>query len=166
MLISHVELHFGGFGRHRKGIPHPILVTWFKYLYVFEFMYTLAQAANKFAMYATSIRSRVKVLCLTYPPSRILFLYRIFPVVQFRRLLLYISFIVFAFITGCIIASIFQCGPVNAFWNTLAGALPGGHCIHIRAYFLTAGAINTVTDFILLALVSLEWSVFARTLNS
>ncbi len=62
---------------------------------------------------------------------------------------------VIALTVACILVSIFQCVPIHDFWDTLGGTLSkelGGHCIRIELYFLVAGAINTVTDFALLAM--------------
>lgn len=79
----------------------------------------------------------------------------IFPVVQFRRLLFHLKVLVAIFAIACIIVNIFQCVPVDAFWNTLAGQL-GGRCIDVHLYFLITGAINASSDFVLLALVGLH----------
>ena len=52
--------------------------------------------------------------------------------------------------------SICQCLPIYAFWESLGGALApalGFRCINVNRYFLAAGAINTVTNFVVLALV-------------
>ncbi|KAI4204796.1 MAG: hypothetical protein LQ350_000862 [Teloschistes chrysophthalmus] len=99
-------------------LPPAAIVDWFKYLYAFEFLYTLGMATVKYS-----------VLC---------FMHRIFPVVQFRRLL-----------------KLGLCVPIHKFWETLGGELApqlGGRCINVRHYFLISGAINTFTDFALLAL--------------
>ena len=83
-------------------------------------------------------------------------MYRIFPIVQFRRLLKACLVFVIALTVSCILASIFQCIPIHRFWETLAGALApelGGRCINVQLYFIISGAINTSTDFALLALV-------------
>lgn len=83
-------------------------------------------------------------------------MHRIFPVVQFRRLLKLGLVFVIALSISCIFASMFQCVPIHKFWETLGGELApqlGGRCINVRHYFLISGAINTFTDFALLALV-------------
>ena len=82
---------------------------------------------------------------------------------QFRRLLIYLIVVVLALASACISVNIFQCVPVNAFWTTLAGATKGGRCINVQLYFLTIGAINAVTDFILLALVGVNGNVYMNT---
>lgn len=84
-----------------------------------------------------------------------------FPVVQFRRLLFHLQVFVLVLAIVCILVNIFQCVPVDAFWNTLAGELSeklGGRCIDIFAFFLAAGAINALSDFVLLALVRVHWA--------
>lgn len=83
-------------------------------------------------------------------------MHRIFPVVQFRRLLKLGLVFVIALSISCIFASMFQCVPIYKFWDTLGGELApqlGGRCINVRRYFLISGSINTFTDFALLALV-------------
>lgn len=52
--------------------------------------------------------------------------------------------------------SIWTCTPLPAFWNTLGGGVKsqsGSRCINLQLFYLVSGAINTVTDFALLALV-------------
>ncbi|KAL8709355.1 MAG: hypothetical protein Q9220_005948 [cf. Caloplaca sp. 1 TL-2023] len=124
-----------GFGKHINALPPTAIVTWFKLLYAFEFLYTLGMAGIKYS-----------VLC---------FMYRIFPIIQFRRLLQMSSVFVTALTIACVLTSVFQCIPIQKFWETLAGALApllGGRCINVRIYFLITGSINTLTDFSLLAL--------------
>lgn len=89
-------------------------------------------------------------------PLRLCFLYRIFPIVQFRRLIWFALGFVTALSVACVFASMFQCVPIEKFWQTLGGVLVpqlGGRCINVRLYFLISGSINTVTDFALLAMV-------------
>ena len=90
----------------------------------------------------------------------ILFQYRIFPIVQFRRILLWCNHFVVCLTISCVFVSVFQCIPIHAFWDTLAGTLTpelGGRCINVELYFLIVGSINAATDFVLLALVSGEY---------
>lgn len=72
-------------------------------------------------------------------------------------MLLWCNHFVVCLTITCVLVSIFQCVPVDDFWDTLAGALGrklGGRCINVELYFLIAGSINAATDFVLLALVS------------
>ncbi|KAI4276161.1 MAG: hypothetical protein L6R38_005729 [Xanthoria sp. 2 TBL-2021] len=124
-----------GFGKHMNALPTASVFHWFKYLYAFEFLYTLGMAAVKYS-----------ILC---------FMYRIFPIVQFRRILKASLVFVIALTIACVIVSIFQCIPVHKFWETLGGELApqlGGRCINVRNYFVISGSINTFTDFALLAM--------------
>lgn len=87
-------------------------------------------------------------------------MYRIFPIVQFRRLLMASFLFVVALTIACVVTSVFQCVPVHAFWESFGGKLApllGGRCIDVRLYFLISGSIMTVTDFALLALVWREY---------
>lgn len=83
-------------------------------------------------------------------------MYRIFPVVHFRRLLMATLVFVVGLTIACVVTSVFQCVPIPAFWETLGGELTpqlGGRCINVRLYFLIGGGISTFTDFALLAVV-------------
>lgn len=133
-IVDLVSLHYG-FGRHLEALGAEGLFHWFKILYSFEFLYTLAMASVKYSI--------------------ILFQYRIFPIVQFRRILLWALHFVICLTIACVLVSVFQCVPIHAFWDTLAGQLApelGGRCIDVELYFLISGSINAATDFVLLAL--------------
>ncbi|KAL8932038.1 MAG: hypothetical protein Q9211_006563, partial [Gyalolechia sp. 1 TL-2023] len=147
LSLTLMEAVHHGFGKHMHAIPDASVSQWFKYLYAFEFVYTVAMATVKYS-----------VLC---------FLHRIFPIVQFRRLLKACLVFVVGLTASCIFASTFQCIPVHKFWETWGGELPnesGGRCIDIDLYFLVSGAINTFTDFALLALpIPVLWSLKAGT---
>ncbi|KAL8801103.1 MAG: hypothetical protein Q9182_004696 [Xanthomendoza sp. 2 TL-2023] len=124
-----------GFGKHRNAVPQASVFDWFKYLYAFEFLYTLGMCSVKYS-----------VLC---------FMHRIFPIVQFRRLLTLSLVFVVSLTVACVVVTIFQCIPVYKFWETLGGKLTpqlGGQCINVRLYFIISGSINTFTDFVLLAM--------------
>ncbi|KAL8761651.1 MAG: hypothetical protein Q9184_002235 [Pyrenodesmia sp. 2 TL-2023] len=82
-------------------------------------------------------------------------MYRVFPIVQFRRLLMASLLFVVALTIACVVTSVFQCVPIHAFWESFGGKLApllGGRCVDVRLYFLISGSIMTVTDFVLLAL--------------
>lgn len=49
-LKPEAEVRHAGFGKHLPDPPGQLVVTWFKYLYIYEFMYTLSQISNKFSM--------------------------------------------------------------------------------------------------------------------
>lgn len=96
---------------------------------------------------------------LRKPTVRILFLYRIFPIIQFRRILFGAALFVLCLGIALIPVTIWTCTPIHAFWTTLGGGLKsqlGGRCVNTQLFYLVSGAINTVTDFALLALVSLQ----------
>ena len=135
-IVNLVSVHHG-LGKHVYSQPEPleILLIQSKILYSFEFLYILAINTIKYSI--------------------LLFLYRIFPIAQFRRILKFALAYVISFSTTCVLVTIFQCVPIHDFWDTLGGRFSprdGGRCINVKFYFLIAGAINTVTDFALLAL--------------
>ncbi len=86
--------------------------------------------------------------------SIILFEYRIFPVLQYRRLLILLAIFTTCLSISTLLVCIFQCVPVSGFWKTFAGVIPGAKCVDILKFFLIAGGINAATDFVLLILVS------------
>ncbi|KAK4694299.1 hypothetical protein P7C71_g3261, partial [Lecanoromycetidae sp. Uapishka_2] len=135
-----------GLGHHLETLPPDAVFGFFKYLYPAEFLYSVAMASVKYSI--------------------ILFQYRIFPIVQFRRILMYCGAFVVAFTTSSVITYICQCSPIDAFWTTLAGTLPGhsGSCIKVKIFLLTIGAINTATDFALLVLpIPILWRLKTGT---
>lgn len=92
----------------------------------------------------------------THGENRVLFQYRIFPVVPFRRIVLACGVFVLAFGTASTISLILACTPVSDFWLSLSGGLKSklrGNCISIRRLLLINGGINTFTDIALLILV-------------
>lgn len=104
-----------------------------------------------------ALRPWLSLQCLTRTIDSILFQYRIFPIVQFRRILMYCGIFVIAFTLSIILIFIWQCTPISAFWTTLAGNLPGDHpgrCIKVELFLIIIGSINAATDFALLVLVS------------
>lgn len=86
----------------------------------------------------------------------ILFQYRIFPVRSFRRILIACGIFVLLFETASSLVLVVPCTPVHNFWNIYLNPNAAGpsHCINYLKFLLVNGAINTVTDFALLVLVS------------
>ena len=123
-----------GFGRHLQALPLPAITYFFKYLYAFELLYLFAVASVKYSI--------------------ILFQYRIFPIVQYRRLLVLWAIFTTCLTISTLVVCILQCIPISGFWTTFAGTLPGAKCVHVVRYILIAGSLNAATDFVLLALVS------------
>ena len=133
-IIILVALYYG-FGKHIAVQPPQTIFTELKILYGFEFLYICAICSIKYSI--------------------ILFQYRIFPIALFRRILRYATAYTVAFTGAGILIPIFQCIPIHTFWDTFAGKLDPQvkvRCINLELYFLIYGGINTVTDFILLAL--------------
>ena len=87
----------------------------------------------------------------------ILFQYRIFPVRSFRRILIACGIFVLLFETASSLVFVLPCVPVHNFWTIYIVPHDVGepsHCINYVKFLLVNGAINTVTDFALLVLVS------------
>ncbi|KAL9068514.1 MAG: hypothetical protein Q9161_006163 [Pseudevernia consocians] len=134
-------------GHHLPSLLPADLYSFYKYNYAFEFLYALAMASVKYSI--------------------ILFQYRIFPIVQFRRILKYCGMFVVAFTTSIILVFIWQCTPISAFWTTFAGQLPGKHsgrCIKVERFLIIIGSINAATDFALLVLpIPILWHLKTGT---
>ncbi|KAL8954762.1 MAG: hypothetical protein Q9193_007097, partial [Seirophora villosa] len=129
-----------GFGKHAKDLPDDLPTEWFKYRYAFQFLYILGMSCVKFSI--------------------IYFMDRIFPIVQFRRLLKASLYFVIALTIASVFVTIFQCVPISDVWITWVGQNPerSGHCIDVNLYFIISGVIHTFTDFALLALpIPLLW---------
>ncbi|CAF9907800.1 hypothetical protein IMSHALPRED_006500 [Imshaugia aleurites] len=134
-----------GMGSHIETLRAAELFNVFKELYAFSLTFELAMIAVKFSI--------------------ILFLYRIFPIIHFRRVLFGAAIFVLCLGIALIPVTIWTCTPVDAFWTTLGGGLKsksGGHCVNTQLFYLVSGAINTVTDFALFALskpIPLVWKL-------
>ncbi|KAI4175051.1 MAG: hypothetical protein LQ348_006252 [Seirophora lacunosa] len=123
-----------GFGKHIAVLPLDLTTEWFKYLYAFQFLYILCMSCVKYSI--------------------IYFMYRIFPIVQFHRLLKASLYFVIALTIASVFVTIFQCVPIRDVWDTWVGQIEGrGRCIDIQLYFIISGVIHVFTDFALLALV-------------
>ena len=132
-ILSLAGTHVG-FGRHLYTLPLPSVIYFFKHLYAFELLYIFAMSSVKYSI--------------------ILFQYRIFPIVQYRRLLLLLTIFTTCLTISSTLVCIFQCIPISGFWTTFAGFLEGAKCVNVVRFILIAGGVNATTDFVLLALVS------------
>ncbi|KAF6231454.1 hypothetical protein HO173_010415 [Letharia columbiana] len=135
-----VAIHIG-FGEHIEILPASTIFAVFKVLYAFSLTFIMAMITVKFSV--------------------ILFLYRIFPIVHFRRILVGAAIFVVCLGVSLFPVSIWTCTPIHDFWTTLGGGVKsrsGGRCVNTQLFYLVSGAINTVTDFALLALpIPLLW---------
>lgn len=120
-----------GHGRHIVDVSCADLMIFFKVLYAFTIIYYLALGLVK--------------------ASIILFQYRIFPIIHYRRILLGCNIFVACWLVSCLLTSILQCIPVHNFWRMYD---TNPQCIKMVPYLLISGGINTATNFILLAMVS------------
>lgn len=123
-----------GFGRHILDLIQFGPDKFFRYMYAFEILYVFAMSSVKFSI--------------------IVFQYRIFPVIKYRRVLVMWGAFTACLTISSLLVCIFQCIPVYGFWTTFAGKLPGAKCVDVVRYIIIAGSINAATDFILLGLVS------------
>ena len=132
-FVNLVGIHHG-FGRHLLTLPVDSVIFFFKNLYAFGLFYCFAMASVKYSI--------------------IMFQYRIFPVVRYRRLLILCSVFVGCLTLSCALVSVFMCTPIHDFWDTKAGTSPGAKCINVSMYFIISGGINAGSDFVLLAMVT------------
>ena len=138
-----------GFGKHIYTQPPDTVFYFFKLLWAFEIVYFLALGFVKYAI--------------------IFFLYRIFPIIHFRRVLLGCHVFVTCWLISNLVVGILECSPPQDFWLTVGGQLSrelGGKCIDVVTFFLASGALNCAIDFFLLAMVcppNPEWVGFQLT---
>ncbi|KAF6225969.1 hypothetical protein HO173_012636 [Letharia columbiana] len=144
ILASHHSL-----GHHTAVLSQATLMSFYQHLYAFEILYSLGIACVKFSV--------------------ILFQYRIFPIVSFRRIISACGAFVLAFEVASTVVFILECTPVHDFWVALGGYLApelGGRCINLVKFLLVNGSINTVTDFaLLLTPLPVLWRLRASTLQ-
>ncbi|KAL8784736.1 MAG: hypothetical protein Q9195_008918 [Heterodermia aff. obscurata] len=153
ILASHKSL-----GHHTEVLPLAVLVDFYRHVYAFQVQYSLAMTLLK-----------TSVLLILTARTSVLFQYRIFPVVPFRRIVLACGAFVLAFGTASTLAFILACTPISDFWLALAGGLKSklrGNCISIRKLLLINGGINTFTDIALLLLpLPILWRLRASKLQ-
>ncbi|KAF2704364.1 hypothetical protein K504DRAFT_442554 [Pleomassaria siparia CBS 279.74] len=80
--------------------------------------------------------------------SILLLYHRIFPQKWLNLALLGLGFFITAYNLAQILATIFQCAPVDSLW----GASPKEHCINVPLLIKICGTINILTDVAILAL--------------
>jgi hypothetical protein len=83
--------------------------------------------------------------------SILVFMLRIFPQEQFRRVVYVVVALVVAYTITFIFATVFQCQPVGYFWKQLDDA-EVGQCNHINLQAWLSAALNIVLDILILAL--------------
>lgn len=76
--------------------------------------------------------------------------YRMFRVIQYRRILMGCSVFVACLFVSQVLVVIFSCIPVSNYWETFT---LGARCIDVVGAIRINGGINAATDFILLAMV-------------
>ncbi|KAG6999534.1 hypothetical protein G7Y79_00034g069570 [Physcia stellaris] len=144
--ITNILSSRSSLGRHAETLPLETLVSFYQHVYAFEIMYSLAMTCLK---------------C-----SVVLFLYRIFPIVTFRRIIIACGVFVLAFGTASTLVFVLECVPISDFWLALSGGLKSrlrGRCISIHNFLLANGSINTATDILLLILpLPILWRLKAR----
>ncbi|KAL8994842.1 MAG: hypothetical protein Q9188_006953 [Gyalolechia gomerana] len=136
--LNFIQVH-NGFGRHIYIYEEQDAIArtrrWLRTLYVFEPMYHTSTTFAKYSILA--------------------FYYRIFAILQFRRVLYLIAAVVTCYLIPVNLLCIFQCTPVHSFWDDVG--VPR-HCVNIDRLFIASGSLNVVLDFIIFALpIPLLW---------
>ncbi len=86
-----------------------------------------------------------------------------FPVIQYRRILIACSVFVACLFFSELLSVIFSCIPVSDYWDTFT---LGPKCIDVVGAIRITGGINAATDFILLAMVHGNPSCLYRIIGS
>ncbi|KAF6223058.1 hypothetical protein HO133_001110 [Letharia lupina] len=130
-----------GFGRHIY-VFGPVLSIekgklFLKGLFVFEIFFHTATTLSKFAILA--------------------FYYRIFPILQFRRLLLWVAVLSVVYMVSIDLTIIFQCHPVHYAWDRVDPSIKG-HCYNVDDFFIGSGSANVGLNFLIFILpIPLLW---------
>lgn len=100
---------------------------------------------------------------------RLAFYYRIFPILLFRRLLVWVAVFSLFYMISVDLAILVQwyivpvyrlstlklrCSsrPIHYFWDRVDGSLKG-HCFNVDAFFIGSGSINVSLNFLIFVLV-------------
>ena len=132
-----VTVRVSGYGKHIwVATENPQLATerFLQSLFAAEICWTVATSVVKFSILA--------------------FYRRIFPIKQLWTTCLALGAVVATMLVACIIVIGLQCRPLSSFWHPS----PAAKCIDLNKFFIAAGSINAVLDFIILALpIPLLW---------
>ncbi|KAL8974748.1 MAG: hypothetical protein Q9197_001010 [Variospora fuerteventurae] len=126
-----------GFGRHIWALQDPKYTNRFmEILYIYAIFFYLSSTAIK--------------ICI------LLFYRRIFPVRELKLALQIAMGIVIAYFIGSVLSLIFQCAPIDKYWNR---EKPGS-CVNGDVVLIVPGAINAVLNFLIIALpIPLLWKL-------
>jgi hypothetical protein len=120
-----------GYGRHWSSLDPHSRITARKWFYGANIVYKIVLMFNK-----------ISVVCLYY---------RIFAVStkDFRSICHAMNAWIVASSMAFIIATVFQCTPIAAFWNR---SIPGFKCFKNEPWWVSYATVQITTDFILLAM--------------
>lgn len=82
--------------------------------------------------------------------SVLLLYYELFPSDNFRLFIKCLMAFVGAMTLGCILAFVFQCTPVQAFW--ILELWPTKHCVDSGALSTASSALSLITDVVILVM--------------
>ena len=136
-ICNLISTYNHGFGRHIFILPLDTTSKFLRILYVFEIFFFLTAVFNKLAILA--------------------FYRRIFPIQQFRVVLLITTAVVICFTFTCMMIVIFQCVPIHSFWDVQDRLIPGyAKCINVDVLFLAAGGVNCFLDVFITIMVRIK----------
>lgn len=85
------------------------------------------------------------------------FYYRIFPILLFRRFLLWIGVLSLAYWVSTNLTALFQCHPIHYAWDR-ADQNVEGHCINVDNFFIGHGSVDVFINFLIFVLpIPLLW---------
>ena len=109
-------------------------------------------------IYVTEVLYNVIIGCIKL--SILLFYSRLFPTERFRKVSLLVAALIVAWFLACTIVSIFECVPIDTFWEPKSER----RCVNLKQYILSNAVINIVTDLLLLILpLPMIWSLHLAT---
>lgn len=78
----------------------------------------------------------------------LLFYWRIFPSMTFRRVVCAMAAFIVCYFLACLVTFIMQCYPVYSFWQPAATV----HCINRNEFYLAAAVLGLLTDVVLVTM--------------
>ena len=172
-LIKNVEIR-NGYGRHIYIYDDPAVraeksSSWLKGLYTFEFFFHTATTLSKFAMSVILSLSHNIPADRSMTSIRLAFYYRIFPILRFRRICIWVAHFSWLYMVSVDLTIVFQwqvdsaprlsftsanvnSHPIHYAWDRFTVDVQG-HCLNVDRFFIGSGSVNCALNFLIFVLV-------------
>ncbi|MDI1491216.1 MAG: hypothetical protein OHK93_002423 [Ramalina farinacea] len=105
--------------------------SWLRTFFVFELFFHTATTLSKFSILA--------------------FYYRIFSLMRFRTILIWVAVVCIVYMIGIDITIVLQCRPVSYAWERVDPNVKGT-CFNVTKFFVGSGSFNVVLNFVVFVL--------------